>query len=82
MLIQNIDKKTTWLYPNRQELVDGTVLKDFRTEYAKSGASTCRTCEEKIPKARSFVSVLYHTVYNGLFLALLLIRYSVEKCEN
>lgn len=32
------------------ELVDGTMVKDFRTEYAKSGASTCKSCEEKIPK--------------------------------
>jgi len=32
------------------ESVDGTVLKDFRTEYAKSAASTCKFCEEKIPK--------------------------------
>jgi len=32
------------------EMVDGTLLQDFRVEYAKSGASTCRTCEEKIPK--------------------------------
>jgi len=32
------------------EVVDGTVIKDYRTEYAKSGASTCRSCEEKIPK--------------------------------
>jgi hypothetical protein len=25
-------------------------MKEFRTEYAKSGASTCGVCEEKIPK--------------------------------
>jgi len=31
-------------------LTDGTLLKDFRTEYAKSGAAKCRTCEEKIGK--------------------------------
>lgn len=33
-------------------LVDGTIIKDFRTEYAKSGAAKCRTegCEEKIGK--------------------------------
>jgi len=31
-------------------MVDGTILKDFRTEYAKSGAAKCRTCEEKIGK--------------------------------
>jgi len=30
--------------------VDGTIIKDFRTEYAKSGAAKCRTCEEKIAK--------------------------------
>lgn len=28
----------------------GTILKDFRLEYAKSGASKCGVCEEKIPK--------------------------------
>lgn len=32
------------------EVVDGTLLGDFRTEYAKSGAAKCRTCEEKIAK--------------------------------
>ena len=32
------------------EMVDGTLLGDFRTEYAKSGAAKCRTCEEKIAK--------------------------------
>lgn len=25
---------------------------DFTTEYAKSGKSTCRGCEDKIPKVR------------------------------
>ena len=34
----------------KMEVVDGTVIKDFRAEYAKSGASTCKSCEEKIPK--------------------------------
>ena len=34
-------------------MVDGTILKDFRTEYAKSGAAKCRTCEEKIGKVSS-----------------------------
>jgi len=29
---------------------DSTFLKDFTTEYAKSGASYCGACEEKIPK--------------------------------
>ena len=28
----------------------GTNMKDFRLEYAKSGASKCGVCEEKIPK--------------------------------
>jgi len=32
------------------EILDGTNIKDYRTEYAKSGAAKCRTCEEKIPK--------------------------------
>jgi hypothetical protein len=31
-------------------LINGTQMKEFRTEYAKSGASTCGVCEEKIPK--------------------------------
>jgi len=31
-------------------LTDGTMLSDFRTEYSKSGAAKCRTCEEKIAK--------------------------------
>lgn len=33
-------------------MVDGTLLGDFRTEYAKSGAAKCRRegCEEKIKK--------------------------------
>jgi hypothetical protein len=29
---------------------NGTDMKDFRTEYAKSGVSKCGACEEKIPK--------------------------------
>ena len=34
------------------QVVDGTLLGDFRTEYAKSGAAKCRRegCEEKIKK--------------------------------
>merc|ERR1712098_575205 len=32
------------------QVVDGTLLGDFRTEYAKSGAAKCRKCEEKIAK--------------------------------
>jgi len=32
------------------EVTDDTLLKDFRTEYAKSGAAKCRICEEKIAK--------------------------------
>ena len=32
------------------QMVDGTLLADFRTEYAKSGAAKCRKCEEKIKK--------------------------------
>ena len=32
------------------QVVDGTLLGDFRTEYAKSGAAKCRKCEEKIKK--------------------------------
>ena len=31
-------------------LINGTFMKDFRTELAKSGASGCGVCEEKIPK--------------------------------
>ena len=42
------------------EVVDGTVIKDYRTEYAKSGASTCRSCEEKIPKVKEFQDVRGH----------------------
>ena len=37
------------------EMVEGTIIKDFRTEYAKSGAAKCRTCEEKIPKVCFYV---------------------------
>ena len=29
---------------------NGTLLKDFRVELAKSGAAKCRICEEKIAK--------------------------------
>ena len=29
---------------------NGTDMKDFRTEYAKSGGSKCGACEDKIPK--------------------------------
>ena len=35
-------------------MTDDTLLKDFRTEYAKSGAAKCRVCEEKIAKVHSF----------------------------
>jgi hypothetical protein len=31
-------------------VINGTFMKDFRTELAKSGASGCGVCEEKIPK--------------------------------
>lgn len=31
-------------------LVNGTQIKEFRTEYAKSGGSACGICEAKIPK--------------------------------
>jgi poly [ADP-ribose] polymerase len=31
-------------------MVNGTLMCDFRTEYAKSGGSVCGACEEKIPK--------------------------------
>ena len=34
----------------------GTVLKDFRVEYSKSGAAACRKCEEKIKKVSIEVS--------------------------
>jgi len=34
----------------KSEIIDDTLVKDYRTEYAKSGASTCRSCEEKISK--------------------------------
>ena len=37
-------------------MTDDTLLKDFRTEYAKSGAAKCRVCEEKIAKVHSFNS--------------------------
>ena len=33
---------------------NGTLLKDFRLEYAKSGASKCGACEEKIKKVIIF----------------------------
>jgi hypothetical protein len=33
-------------------VINGTFMKDFRTEYAKSGASGCGVCEEKIPKGK------------------------------
>ena len=32
-------------------LINGTLIREFRTEYAKSGGSVCGICEEKIPKA-------------------------------
>ena len=35
------------------QVVDGTLLGDFRTEYAKSGAAKCRKCGEKIAKVSS-----------------------------
>ena len=31
-------------------LVNGTNIREFRTEYAKSGGSKCGICEDKIPK--------------------------------
>ena len=31
-------------------IVNGTNMRDFRTEYAKSGGSTCGPCETKIAK--------------------------------
>ena len=31
--------------------------KDYATEYAKSSRSTCRGCEDKIEKVKSFVLV-------------------------
>ena len=34
----------------------GTNLNDFRLEYAKSGASTCGICEEKIKKGEARIS--------------------------
>ena len=40
-------------------MTDDTLLKDFRTEYAKSGAAKCRVCEEKIAK----VTFLPYTDY-------------------
>ena len=49
------------------EMVEGTIIKDFRTEYAKSGAAKCRTCEEKIPKVCLFEprsDVKKHTILN------------------
>ena len=41
-------------------MVDGTLLGDFRTEYAKSGAAKCRICEEKIKKV-NYCLQLQHT---------------------
>ena len=38
------------------QVVDGTLLGDFRTEYAKSGAAKCRICQEKIAKVKHFAS--------------------------
>ena len=43
-------------------MTDDTLLKDFRTEYAKSGAAKCRVCEEKIAKVLSLLSLLDWTV--------------------
>ena len=40
------------------EVTDDTLLKDFRTEYAKSGAAKCRICEEKIAKVLSLLPLL------------------------
>ena len=45
-------------------MTDDTLLKDFRTEYAKSGAAKCRVCEEKIAK----VSFLLYAYILGLLL--------------
>ena len=45
-------------------MTDDTLLKDFRTEYAKSGAAKCRVCEEKIAKVHSF-----NLRWNIIFLA-------------
>jgi hypothetical protein len=42
----------TWRYSKHQGIVHGTVLKDFRTEYAKSGKSTCKSCLSKIDEVR------------------------------
>jgi len=38
------------------EMVEGTLVQDFRTEYAKSGAAKCRSCEEKIAKGEVRIS--------------------------
>ena len=40
------------------EVTDDTLLKDFRTEYAKSGAAKCRVCEEKIAKVLFLLPLL------------------------
>ena len=48
---------------DRGELVDGTMIGDYRTEYAKSGASTCKSCEEKIKKVGSIRKKLLFTCF-------------------
>ena len=35
---------------------NGTLLKDFRLEYAKSGGSKCGVCEEKIKKVSNILA--------------------------
>ena len=38
------------------------IKKDFNVEYAKSGRSTCRGCEEKIAKVIYAVAMVMHSV--------------------
>ena len=43
----------------------GTIMKDFRLELAKSGASKCGVCDEKIKKVCN--CVLTSSVYKNIF---------------
>ena len=43
----------------------GTIMKDFRLELAKSGASKCGVCDEKIKKVCN--GVLTSSVFKNIF---------------
>ena len=43
----------------------GTIMKDFRLELAKSGASKCGVCDEKIKKVCNYVLTNY--VFKNIF---------------